>query len=164
MTDRAVVATGGCQCGAVRYALYAEPVGSLCHCRMCQKATGGLFSALAKFNKTDLVWTRGQPASFRSSPASCRDFCAACGTPLTFRFLDAAQMEVTVGSLDHPERVPPRLHYGVESRLPWIADLMPGRLPDRLTSEGGAATRDVRSRQHPDYDTPGGWRPPDVLP
>jgi hypothetical protein len=40
MTDpKQPVLSGGCQCGAVRYALYAEPEGaSVCHCRMCQKA------------------------------------------------------------------------------------------------------------------------------
>ncbi len=28
--------SGGCQCGAVRYSLYAEPYGPhICHCRMC---------------------------------------------------------------------------------------------------------------------------------
>ena len=44
------VATGGCQCGAVRYALYVAPENShVCHCRMCQRATGGLFAALAVF-------------------------------------------------------------------------------------------------------------------
>ena len=119
--ERQVVATGGCQCGAVRYATYAAPEGSVCHCRMCQKATGGLFAALAKVDKADLVWTRGEPASFRSSPAAWRDFCAACGTPLTFRFVDAVHMEVTIGSLDHPELAPPKLNFGAESRLPWIA-------------------------------------------
>lgn len=52
---RSIVATGGCQCGAVRYALYAAPEGSVCHCRMCQKAVGGPFAALAKFAKSDLA-------------------------------------------------------------------------------------------------------------
>lgn len=160
--ERQVVATGGCQCGAVRYATYAAPEGSVCHCRMCQKATGGFFAALAKIDKADLVWTRGQPASFRSSPASCRDFCATCGTPLTFRFLDAVHMEVTIGSLDHPELAAPKLNFGVESRLPFIADLVPGKLPDKQTSQSGAATRDVRSRQHPDHDTPVDWQPPAI--
>jgi hypothetical protein len=159
---RQVVATGGCQCGAIRYALYSAPEGSVCHCRMCQKATGGLFAALAKIDKADLVWTRGQPAAFRSSPAAYRDFCAACGTPLTFRFADAAHMEVTIGSLDHPELAPPKLNFGAESRLPWIAELVPGKLPDKQTSQTGAATRDVRTRQHPDHDTPPDWQPPPV--
>jgi hypothetical protein len=36
---RAPVLTGGCQCGAVRYALYAEPSSAdICHCRMCTTA------------------------------------------------------------------------------------------------------------------------------
>jgi hypothetical protein len=160
MDERQIAATGGCQCGAVRYALYAAPEGSVCHCRMCQKATGGLFAALAKIDKADLVWTRGQPAAFRSSPAADRDFCAACGTPLTFRYQDAPHMEVTIGSLDHPELAPPKLNYGAESRLPWIADLVPGRLPDKRSTPAAGAARDLRSRQHPDHDTPPDWQPP----
>lgn len=34
---------GGCQCGAVRYVMRVERVEKphVCHCRMCQKATGG---------------------------------------------------------------------------------------------------------------------------
>ena len=34
-TSRQPTLTGGCQCGGVRYALYAEPEADLCHCRMC---------------------------------------------------------------------------------------------------------------------------------
>jgi hypothetical protein len=159
MTEtRQPVATGGCQCGAVRYALYAAPEGSVCHCRMCQKAVGGPFAALAKLTKADLAWTRGQPASFRSSSVSCRDFCAACGTPLTFRYLDAAHMEVTIGSLDDPAAVPPLRNFGTESRLGWVADLVPGRLPDTTTEQ--LATRTIVGRQHPDHDTPADWTPP----
>ncbi len=40
--------TGGCQCGAIRYALHDAPTGaSICHCRMCQKAFGNYFAPLA---------------------------------------------------------------------------------------------------------------------
>ncbi len=36
--------TGGCQCGAVRYECSAEPLFTgNCHCRDCQKATGGAY-------------------------------------------------------------------------------------------------------------------------
>ena len=45
---RQPVATGGCQCGAIRYAFYAPLENAhVCHCRMCQRATGGVFAALA---------------------------------------------------------------------------------------------------------------------
>ena len=45
--ERQMVHSGGCQCGAVRYALYAEPYGTqICHCRMCQKAFGAFYAPL----------------------------------------------------------------------------------------------------------------------
>ena len=45
---REALHTGGCQCGAVRYAAYAPLNHShFWHCRMCQKAVGNLFAALA---------------------------------------------------------------------------------------------------------------------
>lgn len=37
--------TGGCQCGAVRHECFAEPLFTgNCHCRDCQKATGGAYT------------------------------------------------------------------------------------------------------------------------
>jgi hypothetical protein len=129
MTDslRQVV-TGGCQCGAVRYAAHA-PLEKVhyCHCRMCQRATGNLFAALAGVPKDKLEWTRGQPAFFASSSLASRGFCAKCGTPLSFAYNDAVRMYVTIGSLDDPASAIPERHYGVESQLPWlhIADELP---------------------------------------
>jgi hypothetical protein len=146
--------TGGCQCGAVRYALFATPVSTVCHCRMCQKAVGGPFAALSKVKTAHLAWTRGEPARFQSSSAAERHFCAACGTPLTFHFLDGEDIEVTTGSLDTPSIAPPTKNFGIEARMPWIELLMPGRLPDTSTAQ--AATREVVSRQHPDHETPSG--------
>jgi hypothetical protein len=143
--------TGGCQCGAVRYALFETPVSSVCHCRMCQKAVGGPFAALSKLPTTRFAWTRGQPASFQSSSAAERHFCAACGTPLTFHYLDGDAIEVTTGSLDRPALAPATKNFGVEGRLPWIDRLMPGRLPEVTTMDH--ATRVVVSLQHPDHDT-----------
>ena len=35
--------TGGCACGRIRYtASVADDDAYLCHCRMCQRATGGV--------------------------------------------------------------------------------------------------------------------------
>jgi hypothetical protein len=151
MSETKPVMTGGCQCGAVRYALYETPVSTVCHCRMCQKAVGGPFAALAKVPLTRFTWTRGQPAAFQSSSAAERHFCASCGTPLTFHFLDGDAIEVTTGSLDAPGEVPITKNFGVEARLPWIDRLLPGRLPEVSTMDH--ATRVVVSRQHPDHDT-----------
>ncbi len=107
--------TGGCQCGAVRYRLEAEPTGAnVCHCRMCQKASGGPFMAFAGVRLDELVWTRGAPKVFASSAVAERGFCPDCGTPLTYRLLDRDRISVTIGSLDQPSAVAPEMQYGVE--------------------------------------------------
>jgi hypothetical protein len=144
--------TGGCQCGAVRYALFETPESTVCHCRMCQKAVGGLFAALSKVPTARFAWTRGEPSSFQSSSAAERHFCSACGTPLTFHFLDGDAIEVTTGSLDHPAAVPMTKNFGTESRVPWIGLVAPGQVPDSTTAE--TASREVVSRQHPDRTPP----------
>ena len=116
------VATGGCQCGAVRYALYVAPRNShVCHCRMCQRATGGLFAALVGAPKADFAWTRGEPGVFASSNLASRAYCRNCGTPLSFSYNKPdATFYVTVGSLDDPNAVPIKAQYGTESRLGWV--------------------------------------------
>lgn len=146
--------TGGCQCGAVRYALFEAPESTVCHCRMCQKAVGGPFAALSKVKIAHFAWTRGEAAHFNSSSVAERHFCSACGTPLTFHFLDGGSIEVTTGSLDNPGALPPTKNFGVEARLAWIGLLAPGQLPDSPTADN--ATREVVSLQHPDHDTPNG--------
>src|SRR5271166_6512186 len=116
-----VTLTGGCQCGAIRYALSSMPEGAhFCYCCMCQKATGGPFAALAPVRLDDFAWTRGKPAIFDSSNVAYRHYCADCGTPLSFGYRRKAWIDVTIGSLDTPERVPPTRQYGIESRLWWF--------------------------------------------
>ena len=152
--------TGGCQCGAVRFAVYAEPIKiGICHCRMCQKAVAGPFAVLAEVPWTEFARTRGTPSSFRSSSRAVRDFCAACGTPLSFRYLDSDWIDVTIGSLDRPREVPPGKQYGAESRLPWFEELI--SLPSITTAESMEQSRQTRlvDHQHPDHDTSPDWRP-----
>jgi hypothetical protein len=153
--NRVALFTGGCQCGAVRYALYSTPnnVG-ICHCRMCQKAVGGPFFAFAGLPLADLAWTRGTPGTFASSSAAERGFCANCGTPLTFRYLQRPdQIDVTLGSLDQPQQLAPTRVLGAESRLPWCDAI--ASLPGETTGSGTPPedlTRIV-NYQHPDADT-----------
>ncbi len=146
--ERTPVMTGGCQCGAVRYALHAEPTEpSICHCRMCQKAFGNYIAPLAGVRLQDLAWTRGAPGTFRSSDQVERGFCRDCGTPLFYRVLGRDRISVSIGSLDEPDRVAPLIQYGVEAKSRHF-DGLPG-LPGEATSEDYANT----SRQHPDHDT-----------
>ncbi|QMW24068.1 GFA family protein [Sandaracinobacteroides saxicola] len=125
---------GGCQCGAVRYVLSgAVREAYWCHCRMCQRATGNVAAAFANVAKAELSVT-GTITHFMSSPFGRRGFCAACGTPLTFDYLDSARIDLTVGSLDDPAALRPNApHFGVESRVPgWIP---PDGLPEMRSTD-----------------------------
>lgn len=147
-TARTDETTGGCQCGAVRYALTTEPTDlSLCHCRMCQKASGGPYMVFGRVPLDSLTWTRGSLSVFASSDLVNRGFCSNCGTPLTFRWRSDA-ISITLGSLDDPGPFAPTERVGAEAVLPWsehIAGLSP-----RPTELGAAA---LVNHQHPDHDT-----------
>ena len=57
---------GGCACGAVRYALTAEPlIVHACHCTDCQRLTGGPFVINAWIEKTEVGLLSGSLAWFK---------------------------------------------------------------------------------------------------
>ena len=62
--------TGGCQCGAVRYRVPAQPIrASVCYCRMCQRASGGPLMAFVRYDAADVHWS-SPPAVFEEAQAS----------------------------------------------------------------------------------------------
>lgn len=141
--------TGGCQCGAVRFACESLGRASICHCRMCQKAMGGYFGPFVTAN--GLAWTRGKPKRYRSSNEAQRGFCADCGTPLTFELADS--VDVAIGAFDDAASIAPAIQLATESRLPSFDTL--ASLPVLADPDGQIAARLARvvSYQHPDHDT-----------
>ena len=134
--------SGGCQCGRVRYtAQVADNEAYLCHCRMCQKATGGFAAAFVHVKRADVAWQHA-PDWYDSSPIAHRPFCAQCGTPLGFAFRDGDGMDLTLGSFDDPSGFVPTTHAGAESmHEAWIDT---HALPRQRTDE----TESVVSRWH----------------
>lgn len=132
--------TGGCQCGRVRYtAQVADDEAYLCHCRMCQRATGGVSIAYKNLARADVRWER-EPEWYASSPVAKRPFCSACGTPLGFAFNDSERMDLTVGSFDDPAAFYPTENFGIESRHPAWEDT--SHLPGiKVTEHPGAVKR-----------------------
>ena len=107
--------SGGCACGRIRYRVRIDnDEAYLCHCRMCQRATGGVSIAFKNVKKADVDWER-EPDWFQSSPFAQRPFCRECGTSLGFAFPDSENIDLTIGSLDDPSRYRPKHHFGAES-------------------------------------------------
>ena len=124
---------GGCLCGAVRYQAHSLLYpATLCHCTSCRRAAGahavGWFTVAAE----NFSYLSSLPALYRSSPGVRREFCARCGTPITYRCDPRPrEVDITIGSLDDPGRVIPADHI-------WMADA-PGwdRPADRLPQYPG---------------------------
>jgi hypothetical protein len=140
--------TGGCQCGAVRFSARLLGRGSICHCRMCQKAFGGFFGPLITAH--DAKWTRGEPKWFQSSNAARRAFCGECGTPLAYetRF----GLELAIGAFDDPALAAPSIQVNLADKLPFFDGLtsLPVRSDD---GEWRDFLAGIHSNQHPDHDT-----------
>ena len=96
-------ATGGCLCGAVRYAITgALRDVVLCHCAMCRRTHGhvGAYtsaarSALALTEARGLKW-------YRSSPIARRGFCSECGASLFWERTERDTVSIAAGTLDPP--------------------------------------------------------------
>jgi hypothetical protein len=135
-------ARGGCQCGAVRYRIAAGPAKSVvCHCRMCQRATGNAFAPLLEVPTARVDWT-GAPAEWASSDIAIRGFCATCGTPLYYR--SGETTEIMAGTIAPSFAFRPFEQIAVESRRAWLTDL-----PHLAEVETPASYR-VASRQAPE--------------
>ncbi|MBP1806437.1 GFA family protein [Rubellimicrobium aerolatum] len=73
---------GHCLCRAVTVTVSGphESCVGACHCRMCQRWSGGLFLCFTAHDVT----VEGPVTRFRSSPFAERAFCATCGSHIWF--------------------------------------------------------------------------------
>ena len=118
------VACGRCLCGAVRFEVTDQPIGTgYCHCRICQRSIGGPINAWVAFPRAAVRFTAGKPKYHDSTPIAQRGFCAECGSSLTYRLLQperSAFLVINTVALDNPEDFAPTWHGGTESQLPWF--------------------------------------------
>jgi hypothetical protein len=113
---------GGCYCGAVRYRAGVDPLYRInCHCANCRRAAGAQAVAWVTFPLAAFEFVAGAPVQYRTDTGARRTFCGACGTSLTYENeRRTGEVDVTVGSLDHPESFGPTMHAYTEERLPWL--------------------------------------------
>ena len=107
--------SGGCACRRIRFvADVADFNAYLCHCRMCQRASGNFSLALLTLPQAAVSWST-EPDWYDSSAIAQRPFCATCGTSLGFRYRAGTEkMDLTVGAFDDPSRFVPTHHFGAE--------------------------------------------------
>jgi hypothetical protein len=129
-------ATGGCQCGGVRYVFDGEPLMTYaCHCRDCQRRTGSAFSEGVLVAAAQLSIEGKLTAWRRSSDTGVekvRHSCAGCGNII---YGTAANMPglmlLQAGTLDNTRAVHPEVHLWLQSVQPWL--VLPAGVPSWQT-------------------------------
>lgn len=132
--------SGGCACGAVRYAARGEPVfQNHCQCVDCQKRSGTRHGSYLSFAGRTHVEITGEASKWRITADSGNDklhaFCPTCGTPVYLTFVAMPDViAIHAASLDDPAAFAPQaITYGarghgwdaVDPALP-VFERMPG--------------------------------------
>lgn len=124
--------TGGCVCGALRYECSAEPaMAGNCHCRDCQRATGGAFAPGLLVPRA-AVKVSGDMTYYEvkadSGNTVSRGFCPKCGARVLFSNSTMSELiGIMAGSLDDPSWCRPAVDLYTASAQPW--DYMNPDLP-----------------------------------
>lgn len=114
-----------CACGQVRVTCQGEPLKvSLCHCRECQRRSGGPFGVAAFFPR-EAVSAMGEIREFRRASDSGYDvvfrFCPACGSTVWWEALRLPdRIAVAAGAFADPEFPAPSQAVYREHRHAWL--------------------------------------------
>lgn len=96
-----------------------------CHCRDCQKQTGGAFAINALIEASNVVLLSGAPeaVSMHTDSGAPHDIyrCPACKTAVWSDYgRRKTMLFVRVATLDDPAALPPDVHIFTRSKLPWV--------------------------------------------
>jgi hypothetical protein len=122
--------TGRCECGAIKFEFDQDPdFIANCHCLDCKRASGGERATFLGVPETDFTVTTGTPKKFHytadSGKGLDRNFCSECGARLYTSNLESfpGLVFVTLGSLDTPQLIKPKLEMFTKRRLDWAKAL-----------------------------------------
>ncbi len=116
---------GGCQCGRVRYRVRPPlPPAWACHCRECQKQSGGAGTLSISVAAEDFE-VEGEMAAYdrpaESGATTTGFFCPHCGARLFHRSSrSAARLTLKAGNLDDTSGLTPVCHLWVSRKQPWV--------------------------------------------
>ena len=120
-----------CSCGKLTASARGEPVRvSICHCLACQRRTGSVFAAQARF-PADAVTVEGQSTEYvrvGDEGSSARfHFCPGCGATV-FYLPDAIPgvVVIPVGAFADPDFPQPRVSVYEARKHRWVG------LPDDI--------------------------------
>lgn len=122
MSESNVPRDGGCRCGQVRFRLSGPPLLTMaCHCRGCQRMTGGPFSLSVAMPSDGFAVTAGEPVIGGLHGAIRHFFCSYCMSWLFTRpegFDWFVNVRATM--LDDIDWFKPFIETCTDEKLPWV--------------------------------------------
>jgi len=121
-----VFASGGCQCGAIRYTLSTRPLEIyVCHCRECQKQSSSAFGISVIVPQAALRLVQGTPRSWTRPTDSGNElecfYCPDCGSRLWHQQRGATDtLSIKGGSLDQRVDLRQAAHIWTSRKLPGV--------------------------------------------
>ena len=125
------VRTAACSCGQLTATVSVEPVRiSICHCLACQRRTGSVFGAQARFPR-DSVDIRGDSTAYVRVSDDGNEvtfrFCPVCGATLAYVMQGLEEfIAIPVGAFADPQFPAPFVSVYEERRHAWVG------LPDDI--------------------------------
>lgn len=135
--------SGRCLCGAVAITVDGahDPRVGACHCRMCQRWSGGLFLCFEA--EASAVTVDGEVTRYRSSAFAERAFCPRCGSHLWFNDVEEGGQpgrdELMPGLFDAARSWPLRSEIYVDRAMASVP--LQGKLNHDLVMETPPSTR-----------------------
>ena len=119
----AAVIEGSCACGSIKYTGSQMPTSMTnCHCRECQKLSGGPYLTWASVDRASLTWS-SPPKQLKFTVFAERTFCKDCGSSMTMQYyLQPERLSVAAGTLDRStELLPaPKEHIFLREKASWF--------------------------------------------
>ena len=118
--------TASCSCGLLTATVSEPPLRvSLCHCLACQRRTGSVFGAQARFRR-EAVQVRGESRQYlRIGDAGSRiafHFCPGCGSTVHYTIEGPEEhVAIPVGAFAEPDFPAPTFSVCEERKHGWVA-------------------------------------------
>ncbi len=115
-----------CSCAKLSLEVEGEPLRlSMCHCRACQRRTGSVFGAQARFRTSDVTISGAARKYERRGDSGgriCFYFCPHCGSTLYYELeSEAGVYAVPIGAFADPDFPAPEHSVYESHRHPWVA-------------------------------------------
>ena len=118
--------TASCSCGQLTATTSAEPIRiSVCHCPACQRWSGSVFAAQARFPASAVTITGASTSFVRVGDEGGRGrfhFCPTCGT--TVYYVNEGREDsiaIPIGTFADPAFPPPTVSVYEERMHSWVA-------------------------------------------